>query len=312
MDGVHDLVQYEDDPGMSEVFQSIPYTLTNGRGTELSPLTGQLKGAGDCEELSALLFALCRALGIEAQLVWLDQPGARRNHITTRVRLDGRWLWAETSVRARLGEHPYEAVARIGGLERVTGSGLPVESPLPSSAARGQLQVQSPAPGYRYVLEQPGDLLGRRYLRPSGSQVSAEDLVAGGYLLRAEGHPPLVYPEPVTVDRGALTTVQGSEFVELGALASAQVREPATVVPCPTILSGQGSCDLVNERPGWWWSMLRDLGLRTGVLGVGIGLGEWAATGSVSWGRTMRSAVAGSLGTEFVILVNTVVRRWRA
>jgi transglutaminase-like putative cysteine protease len=83
-----------------ELFQNAAYTAMNG---------------GDCEDLTPLYMAVCRVLGLRTQAAWLDQPGRALNHVAPQVLLDGAWTWADPSVcGARLGEHPYAAVARVG------------------------------------------------------------------------------------------------------------------------------------------------------------------------------------------------------
>lgn len=79
------------------------------RGTETA------ERGGDCEDLGALFVALVGAAGVVARLVWLSQPSSQQDHVSAQVLLNGRWIWADASIAgARLGESPYEAVARIG------------------------------------------------------------------------------------------------------------------------------------------------------------------------------------------------------
>ena len=62
MGAVHLLVNYAPDPPGREVFQGVLWTLGGACGVDVSPLTGMRKGCGDCEDLSALLVALCTVL----------------------------------------------------------------------------------------------------------------------------------------------------------------------------------------------------------------------------------------------------------
>jgi len=98
--GVRARVDYLPDPaGSADFFARVPWILQTG--------------ADDCEGLSVLFVALARASGLAASVVWLDQPGAPQNHVSARVYLPGAgWTWAECSVPAALGEHPYDAVRR--------------------------------------------------------------------------------------------------------------------------------------------------------------------------------------------------------
>lgn len=118
-DALHLLTQYLPDPDGQEVFQSVQQTLGGGCGSEVSPITGKLKGCGDCEDLAAAFVALCMVVGIPSRVVWLEQPGAPLNHVSAQVRTDParpeEWLWMETTIPgARLGENPYGALQRLG------------------------------------------------------------------------------------------------------------------------------------------------------------------------------------------------------
>ena len=72
---------------------------------------------GDCKKLSVLLAAACAAQGIRARLRWLDHRRSDVDHVSVICYANGRWWWAEPTVRgARLGEDPYRAAARLGAL----------------------------------------------------------------------------------------------------------------------------------------------------------------------------------------------------
>lgn len=113
---------YKPDPAGEEWFQSARYTLRNG---------------GDCEDLAVALVALMRSLGLQAAAVWITQPGQALNHVTAKVLLDGRWLWADPSVRsAMVGESPYDALQRTGAWHIV--GGRPANLPAtPAGAPKG-------------------------------------------------------------------------------------------------------------------------------------------------------------------------------
>lgn len=76
-------------------------------------------GGGNCEDLSVVLVALCKNLGIDARCVWIDQPKSSLNHVATQLYVEGQWLWADPSIwisdggGAKLGEHPQVALARL-------------------------------------------------------------------------------------------------------------------------------------------------------------------------------------------------------
>ena len=72
------------------------------------------EGEGDCDDSARLLRAIARAAGIPSRYVfWLryDQPA----HVTTQLYSGGAWRWAEASIAARYGEHPFAALRRLNG-----------------------------------------------------------------------------------------------------------------------------------------------------------------------------------------------------
>lgn len=74
-----------------------------------SPGTTLALGYGDCDDSARLLVAAARAAGYPAELVYFLQ-GGQPAHVTAVV--DGRW--AEATVDARYGEHPFAACCRLG------------------------------------------------------------------------------------------------------------------------------------------------------------------------------------------------------
>jgi hypothetical protein len=99
--------QYIDNDGDQEWMQQASYTMANG---------------GECKAMSVLFVALCTILGLNAQIVWITQTGKMLNHVTAIVYLDGKWMWADASIRgAMLGESPYHAVDRLGAYNVVGG-----------------------------------------------------------------------------------------------------------------------------------------------------------------------------------------------
>lgn len=71
-----------------------------------------LLGAGDCDDHARLLYSLARAGGLGAQLLFFeedDQP----IHVVAKLRDSVGWQWAETTLDARFGEEPFEALERL-------------------------------------------------------------------------------------------------------------------------------------------------------------------------------------------------------
>lgn len=138
-DRVHDLVDYIPDPPTQEIFDTVEFSLFSRTGKSVSPITGDLKGSGDCEELAKVLVAFGRILGLNVRPRWWDQPGASLNHVSAEA-CDGGSLpsdfasWpstragcipVETTVPgAIVGETPYQALARTGSMvgDRVFGT----------------------------------------------------------------------------------------------------------------------------------------------------------------------------------------------
>lgn len=81
--------------------------------------------AGDCDDSTRALLALFRAVGLHARPATLPplDSGRPPRHVAAQVQLGGAWRWAETTLRAQLGEHPIAAAQRLGVVTRgdVTG-----------------------------------------------------------------------------------------------------------------------------------------------------------------------------------------------
>jgi len=86
-------------PERGEVFTAASYTLD--------------VGAGDCDDEARLVYALLRAGGLPARLVFLSR-GGEPTHAVAQVRLGQAWQWLETTIPARFGEHPMSAKTRLG------------------------------------------------------------------------------------------------------------------------------------------------------------------------------------------------------
>lgn len=116
LDLEHQLVKYADDPVDHEEYSRAVTTLRPVEGNPLSPVTGAPKGRGDCDDMAVLFAALCRAAGIKASVVWVDQRGADYNHIAAVACFDGEDAchWVETTIPgARVGETTSQVLRRV-------------------------------------------------------------------------------------------------------------------------------------------------------------------------------------------------------
>lgn len=116
LDMMHALVRYEDDPVDHEEYSRAVTTLRPVAGNPLSPITHQPKGRGDCDDMAVLFAALCRAVGLHADVLWVDQKGAPYNHIAAVVCVKGEahCLWVEATIPgARVGETTAEVLRRV-------------------------------------------------------------------------------------------------------------------------------------------------------------------------------------------------------
>jgi hypothetical protein len=146
LDAIFDLVVYTPDRFSDEDFyQWADQTLKPRADTPISPLTGKPKGRGDCEDTAELEAALDLAVpllggpSMAGAVEWMPQDGLPQNHVTSIVIAPSPvfwnqatnggpsawspWAWAETTIPgARIGEHPYSALARLGNHNRsITG-----------------------------------------------------------------------------------------------------------------------------------------------------------------------------------------------
>jgi hypothetical protein len=71
-------------------------------------------GAGDCDDHARLLIALARSAGVDAQLVFFDEDD-QPSHAVGLLRDASGWWWAETTIDARFGEAPLDALGRLQG-----------------------------------------------------------------------------------------------------------------------------------------------------------------------------------------------------
>lgn len=132
LDAVYGLVDYwPDQASERDFYQPVQVTLRPSPEAPMSPITCRRKGKGDCEDTSVLFAAMALAVplvsGIPmgAHVQWLDQPGDPQNHVAASVTLPSGELWVETTLPgARIGEHPYDALKRLGNTHasRLTGT----------------------------------------------------------------------------------------------------------------------------------------------------------------------------------------------
>jgi hypothetical protein len=78
-----------------------------------SPATSLELGYGDCDDSVRLFVASARAAGYPARFVYFLQHG-QPAHVAAQVKVEGRWHWAECTVDAYFGEHPFDAARRLG------------------------------------------------------------------------------------------------------------------------------------------------------------------------------------------------------
>lgn len=100
--------------------QALPYTPDPPGSVDLLSLSLACveRVGGDCEERAALFAARCDAMRVRAAVVWVPQPWARLDHVSSQVMVQGRWCWADATVPgARLGEHPWDAARRLRSSE---------------------------------------------------------------------------------------------------------------------------------------------------------------------------------------------------
>jgi Transglutaminase-like superfamily len=99
-----------------------------------------LLGAGDCDDHARLLYSLARAGGLDAQLLFFEED-EQPIHVVTKLRDSIGWQWAETTLDARYGEEPFEALERLAPAD---GSN-PMKAP-GSSAGLGFLGLEFVSP----------------------------------------------------------------------------------------------------------------------------------------------------------------------
>jgi len=108
-----------------------------------SPATTLALGYGDCDDSARALVAIARRRGIPARLVYFLQDG-QPAHVAAQL-YQGGWRWAETTIHAHFGEHPFAAMRRLG-LKRSDMSGEPVVlvngQAMPLSSGMGSITMR--------------------------------------------------------------------------------------------------------------------------------------------------------------------------
>jgi hypothetical protein len=69
--------------------------------------------AGDCDDQARAVVAIALAAGLDARVVGVPNRDGKVGHVAPLVFDGARWLWAETTVDAQLGEHPRAATQRL-------------------------------------------------------------------------------------------------------------------------------------------------------------------------------------------------------
>ncbi len=75
--------------------------------------TTMAAGAGDCDDHARLVYALGRAAGLPAKLIFFDEEN-EPVHVVAQLGDGIGMRWAETTIPAEFGEHPYAALERVG------------------------------------------------------------------------------------------------------------------------------------------------------------------------------------------------------
>lgn len=99
--------------------QRVPFVREKGEVFQSGALT-LARGAGDCDDHFRLVYAVARAGGLRGALALThhgaDAPPGKQGptHAVAQLCVGGRCEWAETTVAARWGEHPFAAARRLG------------------------------------------------------------------------------------------------------------------------------------------------------------------------------------------------------
>lgn len=117
---------------LSAVQETVPYVRHKTNDQWFQPVWLTARHGGMCADLSALLSSVLCELGVYNRLQWIDQIGAKANHLTVQVWIDDDrfpstadendtgWQYADPSIpHARVGETPYEALERGNFWDRV-------------------------------------------------------------------------------------------------------------------------------------------------------------------------------------------------
>lgn len=113
------------------VQETTPYVRHSTPDQWFQPVWLTARRGGMCADLSALLSSVLCEMEVGNRLVWIDQIGAKANHLTVQVWVldhrpstdsdtDPGWQYADPSIpTAVVGETPYEALERSKAWDRV-------------------------------------------------------------------------------------------------------------------------------------------------------------------------------------------------
>jgi transglutaminase-like putative cysteine protease len=203
---------------------------------------------GDCKDKANLLNALARAVGLEAQLVlvprfgqaYAELPGAGFNHALSRLRLDGRWVYVDsTDEVARFGFlPPGDAGRRVLPIAEDVDS--LVELPLPEASGQRLVVRTRVQPGpeaaaaWRMRLEATAEGLPDYDLRSAARQTppaSTQPLLAaslrptlGGLHVTSQRH-----SSPSALEQAFTWQAEG-DWAGLGLTLPARAGAPATTL----------------------------------------------------------------------------------
>ncbi len=81
--------------------------------TFASPLATWDTGFGDCDDSACLLSSLADSVAIPSRLVAMRGESGQVSHVCAQLHDGAGWRWAEATLRARFGEHPFRARDRL-------------------------------------------------------------------------------------------------------------------------------------------------------------------------------------------------------
>lgn len=107
---------------LAVIQENVPYIRHKTEDQWFQPVWLTARKGGMCADLGPLLSSVLCELGVPNRLQWINQVGASANHLTVQVWAGDElgWQYADPSIpNARVGETPYEALARSSAWDRV-------------------------------------------------------------------------------------------------------------------------------------------------------------------------------------------------